>query len=129
MLNERTDLGKRLLKMGSKAAPHDIGYEANIGLKRKNKDIYSEKDLLGNEVAVRWILSFWIWVWLTLLLGIIAIPLAVCKIAMTWDQGSEEIWEIGNELGGSETIAKKDDFKVTKKEEEKRNRQLIVIFD
>lgn len=73
------------------SAPHATGYEANIGLKREHEAIDNKTSAHGNELAVRWILSFWIWVWLTLLLGLIAIPLTICEIVMTWKQEKGEI--------------------------------------
>jgi hypothetical protein len=63
--------------------PHGIGYNTNIGLKRKSDAIYITAISTSESVVVRRILAIWIWIWLTLLLGIITIPLAICEIIMT----------------------------------------------
>ena len=77
------------------ATPHGAEYEANIGLKRKEEAEEVGASVLEEYEVVELVLAAWIRIWIVLLLGFVAIPLAVCEIIRAWDQKIVEIRRIG----------------------------------
>ena len=110
------------------ATPHGTEYEANVGLKRKAEAEQVSANLLEEYEVVELILAAWIRIWIVLLLGFVAIPIAVCEIIRTWNQRIVEIRRIGEKWNGMkkdgrETVPLKKRLKTT------QERDRLVCLD
>ena len=83
------------------ATLYSAKYKANISLKRKAEAEEVSASVLEEYEVVELVLAAWIRIWIVLLLGFVAIPLAVCEIIRAWDQKIVEIRRIGEKGYGT----------------------------
>jgi hypothetical protein len=96
--------------------PHTSGYNTNIGLRQKSEAVDITAISTSESAVVRRILAIWIQIWLALLLGIIALPLAICEIIMIWDHRNVEIMGIEKGQDISKAIRKRKGLRVNTSE-------------